>query len=213
MLEGAPQLVGDWFPDAYGDDARRAWGIAFPSVAERNRYEPGRRLQLARLGKLTPESAPLERQTWHTYPPVAMPSVDGVVSALTRPETWPDYASELGRFTPLRAGGLDGQTFEIEVAAGTESGRPIFTRGYVTITRLVTPDDPRFVATVEAIGYELRRGFHVMRYVAADDFGPPESAFLICRFWLVDALWEIGRQDEARDMFVDALSWALAIIA
>jgi hypothetical protein len=71
-----------------------------------------------------------------------MPSVEGVVSALTRPETWPDYASELGRFTPLRPGGLADQTFEIEVAAGTASGRPIFTRGYVTITQLVTPDDP-----------------------------------------------------------------------
>ncbi|HTL65353.1 MAG TPA: glycoside hydrolase family 15 protein [Pseudolabrys sp.] len=70
---------------------------------------------------------------------------------------------------------------------------------------LVSPEDPRFIATVEAIGLELRRGFHVMRYVAADDFGLPESAFLICRFWLVDALWEIGRRDEARDMFVDAL--------
>ena len=32
-----------------------------------------------------------------------------------------------------------------------------------------------------------------------------KSAFLICRFWLIDALWEDGRQDEARDMFVDAL--------
>jgi len=71
-----------------------------------------------------------------------MPSVDGVIAALTAPETWPDYASDIGRFTPLRPGGLDGQTFEIEVAAGTRSGWPMFTRGYVTITRLVTPDDP-----------------------------------------------------------------------
>lgn len=70
---------------------------------------------------------------------------------------------------------------------------------------LLPPDDPRFVSTVEVIGNELRRGFHVMRYVAADDFGLPEAAFLICRFWLVDALWEIGRREEARDMFVDAL--------
>ncbi len=70
---------------------------------------------------------------------------------------------------------------------------------------LLQPDDPRFVATVETINRELRRGNHVMRYVAADDFGLPETEFLICRFWLVDALWEIGRQDEARDMFVDAL--------
>ena len=27
-----------------------------------------------------------------------------------------------------------------------------------------------------------------MRYVAADDFGLPETAFLICRFWLIDAI-------------------------
>ena len=79
---------------------------------------------------------------WQTYPPVEMPSAEAVIAALTKPETWPDYASEIGRFTPLRPGGLAGQTFEIEVAAGTGSGRPIFTRGYVTITNLVTPDDP-----------------------------------------------------------------------
>ena len=142
LLDGAAQLLGDWFPDAYADDTRRAWGIAFPSAEERAAYEPERRMALARLGKLTPGSAPPEQQTWHTYPPVEMPSVEGVIAALTRPETWPDYASELGRFTPLRAGGLAGQTFEIEVAAGTESAPPVFTRGYVTITRLVTPDDP-----------------------------------------------------------------------
>jgi hypothetical protein len=75
-----------------------------------------------------------------------MPSAEAVIGALTKPETWPDYASELGRFTPLRALGLADQTFEIEVAAGTESGRPIFTRGYVTITKLVTPDEPAALA-------------------------------------------------------------------
>ncbi len=70
---------------------------------------------------------------------------------------------------------------------------------------LISPDDPRFVATVKAIEDELRRDFHVMRYVAADDFGLPETAFLICRFWLIDAIWSLGRREEARDMFVDAL--------
>ena len=142
LEEGAAGLIGDWFPEAYADDARRAWGIAFKTVADREAYNPERRRVLARLGDLTPGTAPPEEQTWHTYPPVRMPSAEAVIVALTRPETWPDYASEIGRFTPLRSGGLEGQTFEIEVAAGTDSGRPIFTRGYVTITRLVTPDDP-----------------------------------------------------------------------
>jgi hypothetical protein len=146
LLEGAAKLLGDPFPEAYADDARRAWGIAFETVEDRDAYDPGRRMALARLGELTPESAPVEEQVWHTYPPVAMPSAEGVIAALTKPETWPDYASEIGRFTPLRPGGLDGQTFEIEVAAGTRSGRPVFTRGYVTITALVTPDDPGALA-------------------------------------------------------------------
>jgi GH15 family glucan-1,4-alpha-glucosidase len=70
---------------------------------------------------------------------------------------------------------------------------------------LVAPDDPHFISTVDVIGAELRRGHNVMRYVAADDFGLPETAFLICRFWLIDAMWAIGRREEARDMFVDAL--------
>jgi hypothetical protein len=146
LITGGTRLLGDWFPDAYADDTRRAWGIAFPSVAERDAYDPRRRMKLARLGPLTPEIAPLQQQVWHTYPPVRMPSAEAVIGALTRPETWPDYASEIGRFTPLRAGGLDGQTFEIEVAAGTDSGRPIFTRGYVTITTLDTPDDAQALA-------------------------------------------------------------------
>jgi GH15 family glucan-1,4-alpha-glucosidase len=70
---------------------------------------------------------------------------------------------------------------------------------------LLAPEDPRFISTVNAVERELRRGMNVMRYVAADDFGPPDTAFLICRFWLIDALGSIGRRDEAREMFVDAL--------
>jgi hypothetical protein len=140
---GARALLGDWFTDAYADDARRGWGIAFPTPQEKAAYDHAWRLRLARLGPLTPERAPLAEQVWHTYPPVRMRSAEGVIAALTAPETWPDYASEIGRFTPLRPGGLDGQTFEIEVAAGTRAGWPMFTRGYVTITRLVTPADPQ----------------------------------------------------------------------
>jgi hypothetical protein len=93
LLAGAARLHGDWFADAYADDARRGWGIAFETVEERDGYRPEQRLALARLGALTPETAPPEEQTWHTYPPVAMPSAEAVIGALTRPETWPDYAS------------------------------------------------------------------------------------------------------------------------
>jgi GH15 family glucan-1,4-alpha-glucosidase len=72
---------------------------------------------------------------------------------------------------------------------------------------LVDGNDPRFVSTVSAIEKELIRNGHVMRYAAADDFGLPETAFLICSFWLIDAYALLGRKDEARAMFEKALSY------
>ncbi|MBN9148408.1 MULTISPECIES: glycoside hydrolase family 15 protein [unclassified Nitrobacter] len=67
-------------------------------------------------------------------------------------------------------------------------------------------DDPRFVKTVAAMERELLREKHMMRYAAEDDFGVPVTAFLICRFWLIDAWWALGRREEAREAFVDALA-------
>lgn len=72
---------------------------------------------------------------------------------------------------------------------------------------VIEPSDPRFVKTVAAIERELLRGKHVMRYANEDDFGMPEAAFLTCRFWLIDAWWWLGRREEARDLFVDALGY------
>ncbi len=71
---------------------------------------------------------------------------------------------------------------------------------------VVEVDDPRFVSTVAAMERELVREKHVMRYASADDFGLPVTAFLICRFWLIDALWSLGRRETAHDLFTDALS-------
>jgi len=71
---------------------------------------------------------------------------------------------------------------------------------------LIEADDPRFASTVAAIESDLVHGRHVMRYAAEDDFGLPETEFLVCRFWLIDALAAIGRREEARERYVDALS-------
>ncbi|MDA3919979.1 MAG: glycoside hydrolase family 15 protein [Salinisphaera sp.] len=62
-------------------------------------------------------------------------------------------------------------------------------------------DDPRFIGTVDAVGETLRRGDHLFRYAAADDFGAPENAFNICTFWYIEALSAIGRKDEALRLF------------
>jgi GH15 family glucan-1,4-alpha-glucosidase len=65
----------------------------------------------------------------------------------------------------------------------------------------VKAEDPRFVATVEAIGSTLRRGDLLLRYATEDDFGRMHTAFMICAFWYVDALNAIGRKGEAKQLF------------
>jgi len=72
--------------------------------------------------------------------------------------------------------------------------------------RFLAPDDPRFLSTFTAVERELRRGEHMLRYTAEDDFGPPETAFNICTFWLIDALARMGRTQEARDLFCTMLA-------
>ncbi|MBB2901286.1 GH15 family glucan-1,4-alpha-glucosidase [Kineococcus radiotolerans] len=70
-------------------------------------------------------------------------------------------------------------------------------------------DDPRVVATVEAIQRDLTQDGLVMRYrteESADGLPGSEGVFLACSFWLVDALHGIGRTGEARALFDRLLS-------
>jgi hypothetical protein len=154
LERGALELHGDWFLDAHSDPARRAWGVAFESSDERDAYRPEDRLDTGALAELSPPVSEPSEQTWHSYEPVEVPSAARVESALRSPEIWPDFGSEIGRFTAVRAGGLDGQTFEIEVVADIAPHAPVFTRGYVTVTRILDGSDRRaldaYVADVNA---------------------------------------------------------------
>ncbi|MCK9462937.1 MAG: glycoside hydrolase family 15 protein [Proteobacteria bacterium] len=63
--------------------------------------------------------------------------------------------------------------------------------------RFFDPSDPRGSATVDVIRDGLDNGGWLRRY-AEDDIGDTTNAFVICTFWLVEALAAIGRGSEAR---------------
>ena len=71
--------------------------------------------------------------------------------------------------------------------------------------RFLEPSDPRFRATFEAVEKALRKGEHMLRYAAEDDFGLPETAFNFCTFWLIEALHIVGRTEEARALYEKTL--------
>jgi GH15 family glucan-1,4-alpha-glucosidase len=81
----------------------------------------------------------------------------------------------------------------------------------VPLLRFLPPDDERVVATVCAIRDELTENGLVMRYRTEetdDGLSGKEGTFLICSFWLVSALSEIGEDREAEHLCERLLSYS-----
>jgi GH15 family glucan-1,4-alpha-glucosidase len=101
------------------------------------------------------------------------------------------------------------------MANGYDRGRGTFTQAYgsnvLDACALLIPrvgflpyDDERVVSTVETIQNELTEDGFVLRYrtdESDDGLSGHEGSFLICSFWLVHALWGIGRHGEAEELF------------
>ncbi|NJQ02098.1 glycoside hydrolase family 15 protein [Streptomyces zingiberis] len=71
-------------------------------------------------------------------------------------------------------------------------------------TGFLPASDPRVVGTVDAVRRELDHGGLIRRYdpgYGEDGLPGGEGAFLVCSFWLADALLATGRRAEARDLF------------
>jgi trehalose-phosphatase len=72
---------------------------------------------------------------------------------------------------------------------------------FVGLSGLLAPDDPRFLATVDAVERELREGPTVFRYRYDDGLPGLEGGFHICTTWLIEAFLLTGRAEEARALF------------
>ena len=72
----------------------------------------------------------------------------------------------------------------------------------------ITPEEELYRKTVEAVYHSLRYKGLMFRYNTSDDFGVPTSAFTICTFWMIRALFVIDRQEEARVMFDEMVSYS-----
>ncbi len=132
-----------------------------------------------RLGKIAHTLGPTERRAYWRE------EADRIRDEILR-RAW---SQELGRFTAT----LDGDGLDASLLLLEELG-------------FVAASDPRFIATLNVIERDLRRGNHLLRYSKADAFGAPSTAFLVCTFWYIDALFAVGRRDEARAIFEHVLA-------
>lgn len=83
----------------------------------------------------------------------------------------------------------------------------------IPLFRFLPPNDPRVRDTVNAIAADLSENGLICRYKVEetdDGLQGKEGTFLICSFWLVSALSEIGERRRARDLcerLLEAAGW------
>jgi GH15 family glucan-1,4-alpha-glucosidase len=145
---------------------------------------------------------------------MAWVAVDRAVRTL---ETWPTLEGPIDKWRDLR------DEIHAEVCdKGFNEDKQSFTQYYgsdeldasllmIPIVEFLPAEDPRVVATVEAIGRELMEDGFVLRYRTSDagevdGLTGREGAFLACSFWYADCLHMIGRHADAEALFERLLS-------
>jgi GH15 family glucan-1,4-alpha-glucosidase len=79
----------------------------------------------------------------------------------------------------------------------------------IPLVGFLPADDPRVLSTIDAIADNLRDEHGLIyRYRAHDGLAGDEGTFLLCTFWLSQALAKAGQIERAKDTFSAAVSFA-----
>ena len=90
------------------------------------------------------------------------------------------------------------------------AGHPIADAAALLVPALgfLPPAHPTVLATIDMVQRDLCDGVHVYRYLHPDGLPGDEGAFLLCSYWLLDALAHAGRLDEAEVLLERLLGMA-----
>ena len=172
--------IVDWVCEHWRDPDHGIWEIRGP----KQEYLHSRLMcwvaldRASRLALKRSLPAPLAR--WH--------AARDQIHASIWEEFWDD---DRGRFVSVKGGtGLDGAML------------------MMPLVRFVSATDPRWLATLDAIGRELVDDPLVYRYRTGDGLSGQEGAFTACSFWYAECLARAGRLAEARLVFEKMLGYA-----
>jgi GH15 family glucan-1,4-alpha-glucosidase len=115
-----------------------------------------------------------------------------------RLDKWQQTAQEIR--ADLLRNALDPSGRHFVAAYG--AGAPDATLLLLPIYGLLSASNERVAATIEWVRSELSDGPFLRRYLAEDGIGGPEGGFVLCGFWLAEALALGGRLEEAQEVFV-----------
>ncbi|WP_346620684.1 glycoside hydrolase family 15 protein [Blastococcus montanus] len=122
-------------------------------------------------------------------------------------ERWQQEADAIRRTLLEQAWDPERETFTEQLTPEGQGDRGGLDGSLLTLPlrRVIAADDPRMVATTEAVRRRLDAGDGLLyRYLhdqSPDGLPGGEGAFVLCSFWLVDNLAGQGRLEEAHDLY------------
>jgi GH15 family glucan-1,4-alpha-glucosidase len=119
-------------------------------------------------------------------------------------ESWSDIASDIKKDILLNGWNEELQTFT-QAYSNTDMDASLL---LMVEYGFIAEDDPKFQKTVLSVKNALYSNGLMYRYINKDDFGRPSSSFTICTFWLIQALFQIGMKNEAKNIFDSLLTYA-----
>ena len=128
--------------------------------------------------------------------------IAGQLGLSERHRYWADHAAKIHQTICARAWNPQLKAF----ASTFEGDRLDASLLLVAELQFLPASDIRFQQTVRAIETKLRRGDFLLRYDEHDDFGFPETAFVVCTQWWVLALAALGETERARSIFEKLLN-------
>ncbi|MBL9096710.1 MAG: glycoside hydrolase family 15 protein [Alphaproteobacteria bacterium] len=208
----ASQMQDDVYGSIILTATQMFWDRRLPSAGDRALYE-----QLLGVGRTAldrafrPDAGPWEyrgRVLAHTYSAAMCWAAAHRLSMIAAQldiredaEEWRAKASGIRSEVLARATTSDGWISGVLDQAVVDASTLLLTE-----IGIVSPSDPRVAKTLDMVAERLMRDGFVYRYHEADDFGEPQTAFLICTFWYCDALGLAGRKAEAREIFENAIA-------
>jgi alpha,alpha-trehalase len=126
------------------------------------------------------------------------------IGGLARIEDWTATREEIRDAVITRGWSEKAQAFAQAFDSDALDGSVLM----MPIVGFIAADDPRMRATIDAIEERLTddRGL-VYRYLAEDGLSGEEGTFLLCTFWLAQALAMAGEVDRARMTFERAIRY------
>lgn len=136
---------------------------------------------------------------------VAMDRAAKIARFINKPKyasTWSDFADQIKEDIMKHGWNEEEKSFTMYYGGNALDASNLLMLHYGFLSN----HNQKMVSTVKQTYKKLVKNDLTFRYIEEDEFGVPQNAFIVCTFWMINALYLIGEEEKAYRMFENILT-------